>query len=93
MSPIKSPFCWALALILLNTSCTEKFYPEIDADVSILVVDGKITNDSGPYEVRLFRTVDLISVDTLYPETGAKIILNDDLDMKTLEKNLVYGKK
>jgi hypothetical protein len=60
-------------------SCTEKFYPEIDAEISILVVDGKITNKPEPYEVRLFRTVDLIKVDTLKPETGAIIVLNDDL--------------
>ena len=60
-------------------SCTEKFYPEINSATSILVVDGIITNKSGPYEVRLFRTVDLISIDTLNPETGAIIILNDDL--------------
>ncbi|WP_461640938.1 DUF4249 domain-containing protein [Labilibaculum euxinus] len=91
MSPIKSPFCWALALILLNTSCTEKFYPEIDADVSILVVDGKITNDSGPYEVRLFRTVDLISVDTLKPEANAEIILKDDLGNSELFQEIRPG--
>ncbi|MDM8161358.1 DUF4249 domain-containing protein [Labilibaculum sp. K2S] len=60
-------------------SCTEKFYPEIDSDISILVVDGKITNKPGPYEVRLFRTVDLIKVDTLRPEQGAIIMINDDL--------------
>ncbi|MDQ1772625.1 DUF4249 family protein [Labilibaculum sp. A4] len=91
MSPIKSPFCWALALILLNTSCTEKFYPEIDADVSILVVDGKITNDSGPYEVRLFRTVDLISVDTLKPEANAEIILKNDLGNSELFQEIRPG--
>ena len=91
MSPIKSPFCWALALMLLNTSCTEKFYPEIDADVSILVVDGKITNDSGPYEVRLFRTVDLISVDTLKPEANAEIILKDDLGNSELFQEIRPG--
>ena len=91
MSPIKSPFCWVLALMLLNASCTEKFYPETDSDVSILVVDGRITNKSGPYEVRLFRTVDLISVDTLYPETGAKIILNDDLGNSELFQEIRPG--
>ncbi|WP_320017593.1 DUF4249 domain-containing protein [Labilibaculum manganireducens] len=72
-------------------SCTEKFYPEIDTDVSILVVDGRITNESGPYEVRLFRTVDLISVDTLNPETGAKIILNDDIGNSELFQEIRPG--
>ncbi|BAX80346.1 DUF4249 domain-containing protein [Labilibaculum antarcticum] len=79
MSPFKLLFCCALPLILLNTSCTEKFYPETDSDVSTLVVDGKITNESGPYELRLFRTVDLIRVDSLKPEVNAEIILKDGL--------------
>ncbi|WP_461630889.1 DUF4249 domain-containing protein [Labilibaculum euxinus] len=72
-------------------SCTEKFYPEIDADVSILVIDGKITNDSGPYEVRLFRTVDLIKVDTLKPEANAEIILKDDLGNSELFQEIRPG--
>ncbi len=79
MPLVKSLSCWTVALLLLHTSCTEKFYPEIDSDVSILVVDGRITNQPGPYEVRLFRTVNLLGVDTLKPETGATIVLNDDL--------------
>ncbi|MFA9370957.1 MAG: DUF4249 domain-containing protein [Labilibaculum antarcticum] len=77
MSPLKLLFCYALPLILLNTSCTEKFYPETDSDVSILVVDGKITNQPGPYEVRLFRTINLYQADTLNPEEGAIIFIYD----------------
>ncbi|WP_321319892.1 DUF4249 domain-containing protein [Labilibaculum sp.] len=72
-------FLFFSTLSALLFSCTEKFYPEINSDVSILVVDGKITNKPGPYEVRLFRTVDLIRVDTLKPEKGAIIMINDDL--------------
>jgi hypothetical protein len=60
------------------TACTEKFYLEIDSNYSILVVDGKITNKPGPYEVRLFRTVKLDRADTLNPERGATIIIHDD---------------
>lgn len=70
---------WVLILSVIGVSCTEKFHLEIDSSPSILVVDGKITNESGPYEVKLFRTVDLIKADTLHPEVGAIISLNDDL--------------
>jgi len=60
-------------------SCTERFYPEIEEDVSILVVDGKITDETGPCEVRLFRTVNFTDSFPLKPERHALIILHDDL--------------
>jgi len=61
-------------------SCTEKYYPEIDGDVSVLVVDGKITDEIGPCEVRLFRTVSFTDDFSLKPEKDAVVILHDDLD-------------
>ncbi|MGZ2370997.1 DUF4249 domain-containing protein [Ancylomarina sp. YFZ004] len=61
-------------------SCTEKFYPEIDGDVSILVVDGKITDEIEPCEVRLFRTVSFADSFPLKPERNALVILHDDLN-------------
>lgn len=91
MPSSKSYFYWISILIITSISCTEQFHPEIDSDLSILVVDGKITNEMGPYEVRLFRTVDLISVDTLKPETGAIIILNDDLGNSELLEEISPG--
>ncbi|RZT92396.1 uncharacterized protein DUF4249 [Ancylomarina subtilis] len=68
---------FSVLLILLN-SCTEKFYPDTNEDVSTLVIDGKITNGQGPYEVRLFRTVSINIADTLLPEIGAVISIYDN---------------
>ncbi len=73
----KIPYIILISLFFLS-SCTEKFYPEINSDISILVVDGKITNKPGPYEVKLFRTVDLNKTDTLSPERGATIVIYDN---------------
>lgn len=67
-------------LLLLLNSCTEKFYPEVDDDVSILVVDGKITDGIGTCEVRLFRTVKFTDKFDLKPEIDATVILHDDQD-------------
>uniref|UniRef100_UPI0035660842 DUF4249 domain-containing protein n=1 Tax=Ancylomarina sp. TaxID=1970196 RepID=UPI0035660842 len=66
-------------LVLLLNSCTEKFYPEIDEDVSILIVDGKITDEIGSCEVKLFRTVKFTDDFSLKPEQDAIVILHDDL--------------
>ena len=65
--------------LLLIISCTETFYPEFDENVSVLVVDGKITNEIGSCEVRLFRTVKFTDDFSLKPERDAIIILHDDL--------------
>ncbi len=91
MSSVKYLFYLIVILASISISCTEKFHPEIDSKLSILVVDGKITNEVGSYEVRLFRTVDLIEVDTLKPETGAVIILNDDLGNRELLEEVKPG--
>ncbi|WP_164977473.1 DUF4249 domain-containing protein [Ancylomarina salipaludis] len=70
-------FYFSILLISIS-SCTEKFYPDIDEDVSILVVDGKITNELGSCEVRLFRTVKFYEDFSLKPERDAMIILHND---------------
>ncbi|RXQ92999.1 DUF4249 domain-containing protein [Ancylomarina salipaludis] len=67
-----------LSLLISSFSCTEEFYPEIDDNASILVVDGKITNELGSCEVRLFRTVKFIEDFSLKPERDAIVILHND---------------
>ncbi|WP_461640937.1 DUF4249 domain-containing protein [Labilibaculum euxinus] len=91
MSQFKVSLLFFSFLPVCLFSCTEKFYPEIDSDISILVVDGKITNESGPYELRLFRTVDLIKIDTLEPEANAEIVLKDDLGNSELFQEIQPG--
>lgn len=46
-----------LILIILLCSCSEKYNFEFDNNDSILVVDGKITNQDGPYYVRLSESI------------------------------------
>jgi len=76
--PRFKPILFILSSLILF-SCTEKFYPEIDENISILVVDGKITDESLPCEVRLFRTVKFKDDFPFKPETGAMVVLYDDL--------------
>lgn len=75
----KIPFFLLLIVIFnINQSCTEEFFPEIESSSGILVVDGKISNKPGPYEVKLFRTVDIESSDSLIMESGATVIIHCD---------------
>lgn len=48
-------FLMVIALFLVN-SCIDPFSIEIESDSSYLVVDGLLTNEEGPYEVRLSRS-------------------------------------
>jgi hypothetical protein len=77
MHKTKITFWVLFSISLIFYSCTEKFYLDSDSEISILVVDGKITNQTGPYTVSLYRTVNLYEADTLNPETGASIFITD----------------
>ncbi len=58
-------------------SCEEPFVPELKNQQSFLVVDGIVSNDSGPYTVTLSRSAGVDSA-RFIPETGALVILIND---------------
>ncbi len=70
-------YCFLFIVINL-LACTERFYPETGDTIPILVVDGKITNAEGPYEVQLYRTINLKEGPSLSPEMDAIINIYDD---------------
>lgn len=75
---LRIKFLYVSVLLLVLNSCTEKYFPEIDQEVSTLIVDGKITNGIGTCEVRLFRPVKFTDKFELKPEKDATIILHDN---------------
>lgn len=91
---VKKPSTIALLLLsvcLLCNFCTEIFYPEINSELSILVVDGKITNSGEQAVVRLFRTVDLIQNHDVKPEVDALVTLHDDLGNVDIMNETIPG--
>lgn len=50
-----------IAAIILISGCKEVFYPEIEPSAPIVVVEGLITDQPGPYEIRLTYTSDYYS--------------------------------
>lgn len=67
-----------LIIIIALQSCREEYFPEIDKYEDILVVDGSITNEPGPYEICLSLSSPVDRPD-LKPLTGAFVIVMDDL--------------
>ncbi len=52
-------YIWFLLLVLQFPACVEEFKPEIDNFDNLLVVDGRITNESGPYTIKLSTSSNL----------------------------------
>ena len=77
-----------LLMIVLFTSCEERYWPDLgDKYQSLLVVEGKITSDPGPYIIHLSTTTSIY--DPIYePLTGYEVIVNDNLgNTETLEED------
>lgn len=68
-----------LSTICLVTACVREYQPDTVSVPPALVVEGQITDQSGPYSVRLTRTADytLRSINLL--ETGATVTIQDNL--------------
>ena len=52
-------YIWILLFLVQLPACVEEFRPEIDSFDSLLVVDGKITNEPGPYTIQLSTSANL----------------------------------
>lgn len=70
----------SLLLFLLLSACIDPLVVKIPSVTSKLVVDGLITNDPGPYEVKLFYSSDLETrISEPRVEPGAQVWIFDDL--------------
>ncbi len=58
-------------------SCREKYWPELDKYEEVLVVDGLITNEPGPYTIKLSLSVPMDSAE-LIPYPDCKLVISDE---------------
>lgn len=64
-------------VLVIVSSCTERFRPELTDFENNLVVDGKITNEEGPYTIRLSLSSDLDLV-RYTPLKNASVIIQEE---------------
>ena len=64
-------------LLLFSSSCIELYFPELDKYDNLLVIDGKITDEPGPYTIRLNLSSDVRPL-SYPPVTGAELVISDD---------------
>ncbi|MDB4292283.1 DUF4249 domain-containing protein [Maribacter sp.] len=67
---------WIALLLFLNATCTETFEFEAEEFENILVIEGNITDEVGPKEIRLSRT--FLSGEESITESGAQVVVEDD---------------
>jgi hypothetical protein len=63
-------------VLILATACVEEYDPQVDRYEQLVVVDGMITNDEGPYQVKLSYSSNLHEPRVI-PLTGAGVIIRD----------------
>jgi len=64
--------------LIVVSSCVDEYWPEMEKYENLLVVDGMITNEPGPYTITLSRSSNVNNPD-FEPITGCQIIVIDDL--------------
>jgi hypothetical protein len=89
MTPIRK-ICRIILMMSLFVGCTEVYIPDIDSDSAALVVEGLITDGTGPFTVKLTRSVPFNSDSTsaMAPVEDAQLTV---LDNEGGVYNLTYG--
>jgi hypothetical protein len=71
---------WHFLMILAGiffTSCVDEFWPVLDKYENLLVIDGGITNEHGPYTVKLSLSSKVDEI-RIIPISNATVIIMDD---------------
>jgi len=79
ISHVLKPLLIILAISTIGMlSCVEEYWPELNSDYdNLLVVDGKITNEAGPYTIKLSHSSSL-SEPSQNPLSDAIVIISDN---------------
>ena len=79
-----------IILIIPCRSCVEPYEHETDEYQEVLVVEGAITNQPGPYTIHLSRTIPIES-NELKKEEGAIVTISDDKGHSEILKETAPG--
>lgn len=78
----------ALLAFILLAGCTTQFFPEYEEMQEYLVVDALITDQPGPYTVKISRSTPVGTTLSLKPVKGAAVTISDDLgSVRKLKEN------
>lgn len=71
---------FSYALVMLTTACVDRLSYDIDKGVNLgITIDGNISDQPGPYEVRIYNIFDIESKESRkLPVTVRSVIISDD---------------
>ena len=68
---------YILFVLLLAVSCLDPYYPAVNDYIDLPVIEGMITNEPGPYTIRLTHSTAIQDME-IKPIRGATITIEDD---------------
>jgi hypothetical protein len=66
-----------MLFLIMVTACIDEFWPDLSDYESLMVVDGTLTNEPGPYYVKLSMTSD-VNNPAYIPYTACAVTIQDD---------------
>jgi len=75
---MKRLFLLSLLVALIAASCTKNIHLNLQNASGLLVIEGNINDQPGPYTVLLSNTVTFYDTDKVVPVSGGRIIISDD---------------
>lgn len=80
-----------IAITFLFTSCTKEINIDLKTSEPQIVIEGNITNEAGPYTVKISETVNFSDPNTYPPVTGATVIITDNISITDTLKETSPG--
>ncbi|AKD55996.1 DUF4249 domain-containing protein [Spirosoma radiotolerans] len=84
-------FAPLLLCALLVVSCVTEFQPDAVSIPPSLIIEGQVTDQPGPYTIKLTRTADYSYKSLNLLETGATVVISDNLGNKETLKEQAPG--
>jgi hypothetical protein len=68
-----------ILLSIINFACEKVISVDLNSAAPNIVIEGNITDQDGPYIVKLSQTVNFDLTNTFPPVTGASVVISDNL--------------
>ena len=80
-----------LAITFCITSCTKEIELNLNTANTQIVIDAAITNEPGPYTVKITKTINFSEPNTFPPVSGATVIITDNTGIVDSLQETVAG--
>jgi hypothetical protein len=83
--------CFFIIVLTVSSGCQELYHPEVESDLSVLAVDGLLTDKPGPSIIHLQMARQFDSIGNGTPVSGAGVKVKNDLGQIYTFNETAYG--